>query len=399
MGISKFVKGIAKETINNLLGGGPNGVGDSNPKSLKKGIVQDWTHATKVFAGGDMLRMPKYKGMFHVTFVINPEAFNTGLAPLKTTVPRDVLSVLTKSVELPKFSMEYSTLNQYNHTSLHYKKMKYEPITVTFHDDMADIVTTFWYFYYAYYFADGSKPYDSAQGGAVLGKSGGLFAGLINEGVKALKGAISSGINKLKDKIFKRPPAAPGAAPADKKPEIDEAKDPYESFRKYANGIMYGDKGDKFLKDRAFSWGLNGTPYHINGGREKNVPFLQAIEIYPLGNKKASMIVLQNPKIVSWNHDTFDYSAQGTATCTASIAYEGVTYKDQIDAKTILDDVSMYDRHGAPGSGKTGGFFSFIDKVDGILGKAARGERLTGGDIITGLGAAKSLFKKKGGGG
>jgi hypothetical protein len=108
---------------------------------------------------------------------------------------------------------------------------------------------------------------------------------------------------------------------------------------------------------------------------------------------------LQNPKIVSWTGDTFDYSAQGTATCSCSLVYEGVAYKDQIDAKTVLDDVAMYDRHGAPSSGKTGGVFSFIDKVDGILGKVSRNEAITGGDLITGLGAVKSLFKKKGPGG
>lgn len=392
MGISSFVKDIAKGTINNLLGGGPNGAGDSNPKGLKSGTVQDWTHATKVFVGGDMIRAPKYKGLFHVNFVINNEAFEVGLAPLKGEV-RDTLSVLTKSIELPKFNMEYSSLNQYNHTSYNYKKIKYDPVTVTFHDDMADIVTTFWYFYYAYYFADGGKTYDSKDAGGAGSGGGGLFAGLVDKAKKAITGAITGGLKKLLGKKDSNGNKTEGTPPA------TEAKEPYEAFRKYANGIMYGDKGEKKITDLHYSWGLNGSGYHVAGGREKNVPFLRAIEIYPLGNKKASMIVLHNPKIVSWAGDTFDYSAQGTATCTATIVYEGVTYKDQIDAKTILDDVQMYDRHGAPGSGKTGGLFSFIDKVDGILGKAARGDRLTGGDIITGLGAVKSLFKKKGGGG
>jgi|LauGreDrversion4_2_1035121.scaffolds.fasta_scaffold00453_19 hypothetical protein len=391
MGISSFVKDIAKGTVNNLLGGGPNGAGDSNPKGLKSGIVQDWTHATKVFVGGDMIRAPKYKGLFHVNFIINEDAFKAGLDPLKGQV-RDTLSVLTKSIELPKFNMEYSSLNQYNHASYNYKKIKYDPVTVTFHDDMSDIVTTFWYFYYAYYFADGSKTYDARAAGD-NGKGGGLFAGLVNKATKAISSAITGGLKKLLGKKDSNGNKTEGT------PTAEEAPDAYEAFRKYANGIVYGDKGEKKIEKLHYSWGLNGSAYHVNGGREKNIPFLKAIEIYPLGNKQASMIVLHNPKIVSWAGDTFDYSAQGTATCTATIVYEGVTYKDQIDAKTILDDVQMYDRHGAPGSGKTGGLFSFIDKVDGILGKAQRGEALTGGDIITGLGAVKSLFKKKGSGG
>jgi hypothetical protein len=391
MGISSFLGDIAKSTVNNLLGGGPNGVGDSSPQGLKSGIVQDWTHATKVFAGGDMARMPKYKGMFHVKFVLNPEAVSTGgLGAVQGLIGKsaDTFSVLTKSVEMPKFNLDYSTLNQYNKASYSYKKIKYDPITITFHDDMSDIVTTFWYFYYAYYFADGSKPYSLGGGPAELGKSGGLFAGLVNKGVDMLKGAVLGGISKLfnkdKDKTAGGAAAANGGA-------VDP-KDPYENFRKYANGIVYGDAGTPI--NNSYSWGLNGSPYHINGAGKSNVPFLQAIEIYPLGLKKASVVVLQNPKIVSWTGDTFDYSAQGTATCSCSLVYEGVAYKDQTDAKTVLDDVAMYDRHGAPSSGGTGGFFSFIDKVDGILGKVSRNEGITGGDLITGLGAVKSLFKK-----
>lgn len=393
MGFSKFLGQVAKGTINNLLGGGPDNVGGSNPKALGKGVVQDWTHATKVFVGSDLLRAPKYKGMFHVSFVFNNEAIEGGAKSLLQAVPRDVLSVLTKSIELPKFTMEYSTLNSYNHTTYNYKKIKYEPITVTFHDDMADLVQTFWYFYYAYYFADGGKAY--SRGGAAGASGGGFFQGLIKKGLDQLKNAVVGGIKKLFGK-------GGGSNNNNKeKPPAEQAKDAYEVFRQYANGVLHGDKGSKNIDNRHYTWGLNGSAYHLNGGKQGGgIPLLQAIEIYPLGNKKASMIVLHNPRIVAWNHDTFDYSAQGTATCQATIVYEGVTYSDQIDAKTVLDDVAMYDRHGAPGTkSKGGGIFSFIDKVDGILGKVQRGENLTAGDLITGLTATKSLFKKKGGGG
>ncbi len=384
MGFSKFLGQVGKAAIGNLLGGGPDNVGNSNPKALGKGVVQDWTHATKVFVGSDLLRAPKYKGMFHVTFVFNSEALSkAGADSLLQTVPRDVLSVLTKSIELPKFTMEYSTLNSYNHTTYNYKKVKYEPITVTFHDDMADLVQTFWYFYYAYYFADGSKKY--TRGGGAAG-GGGFFQGLIKKGLDKLKKAVVSGISKL----FKKPGSG-----NDKTPPAEQATDAYESFRQYANGILHGDKGTKDIKNRHYTWGLNGSAYHLTGGDQgAGIPLLQAIEIYPLGNKKASMIVLHNPRIVAWQHDTFDYSAQGTATAQATIVYEGVTYSDQIDAKTVLDDVAMYDRHGAPGTkSKGGGIFSFIDKVDGILGKLDRKEPITAGDLITGLTATKSLFK------
>lgn len=402
MGFSKLLGDIAKGTVNNLLGGSPNSVGDSKDARKTGGTIHDWNHAYKVFAGADMLRMPKHKGMFHVSFVFNPDVFTSGGATgLQTTVPRDVLSVLTKSVELPKFTMDYSTLNQYNHTSYNYKKIKFDPITITFHDDMADIVTTFWYFYYAYYFAEGNKSYERGGGGAARpGKdgSGGLFAGLINKGISSIKKSIAGLKDKLAEGIGKKLGFKGGNAAAQK--EADEAAkaqaaDAYEAFRKYADGIMYDVKESKNISGLHYAWGLNGSAYHVNGAASgKNIPMLQAIEIYPLGNKKASMIVLHNPKIVSWAHDTFEYGAEGTATCQAQFVYEGVTYKDQIDAKTILDDVSMYDRHGAPSKGGGKGLFSFIEKVDGILGKAYRGEQLTGGDIITGLSATKSLFKK-----
>ena len=103
--------------------------------------LQDWRHASNVFASGDMVRSPKFKGMFHVSFVFNDwtketasigspqNGFNQVMNA--TTHRSDILSVLTKSVDLPKFQVQYSTHNQYNKTTHTMKKMRYDPVSIT----------------------------------------------------------------------------------------------------------------------------------------------------------------------------------------------------------------------------------------------------------------------------
>ncbi len=63
--------------------------------------MQDWQHAAKVFTAEDMIRSPKMKGMYHVSFIFNEEVMNRakGFAQaMDFSHKADILSVLTKSM-------------------------------------------------------------------------------------------------------------------------------------------------------------------------------------------------------------------------------------------------------------------------------------------------------------
>ena len=110
------------------------------------------------------------------------------------------------------------------------------------------------------------------------------------------------------------------------------------------------------------------------------------------------MIVLHNPKIVGWDHDTFDYSQSATATCKMEIAYEVVSYMDQVSAASILESVRFYDEHSSPlmrGAPRSllgpGGL---LDRAEGIIGNIMKGKPKLS-DLISAIGIAKTITNKK----
>jgi hypothetical protein len=87
-------------------------------------FLRDYTHASKTFRPNAYQNAPKFKFLFHVYFQLNP----TGL-------PETNYGLLVKTVKLPSFTFETSTLNQYNRKRIIQTKIKYDPITIAFHDD------------------------------------------------------------------------------------------------------------------------------------------------------------------------------------------------------------------------------------------------------------------------
>lgn len=114
---------------------------------LNGGEVHDYAHAAQIFRTNNFARAPKYKFLFYVNFI-----FGQG-------VPRYVsqreLGYLVKSVDLPKFTMDVKDLNQYNRHTYIQDRIKYEPVTMKFHDDNQNGLRELWQDYYNYYYADG----------------------------------------------------------------------------------------------------------------------------------------------------------------------------------------------------------------------------------------------------
>ncbi len=123
----------------------------SNPNGGNADIFQlkDYKHASYTFLGEDGYAMvPKFGFLFHVRFVFNQPAQSQNGDRSKT------ISVLCKSADLPKFNIEFEELNKYNKKEVVPKKLRYESVTLTFHDDMKNVIRDMWLAYNTYYFAD-----------------------------------------------------------------------------------------------------------------------------------------------------------------------------------------------------------------------------------------------------
>lgn len=114
--------------------------------------VKDYAHAHYIFRTGNYRLAPKYQFLFYVRFNLNVEhSMYDGLRGYGDT---SEVGALVKTISLPKFTAEVKTLNAYNRVNLVQTKLKYDPVTIRFHDDGADTIRKLWYDYYSYYYRD-----------------------------------------------------------------------------------------------------------------------------------------------------------------------------------------------------------------------------------------------------
>jgi len=234
--------------------------------------LKDYAHASKTFRTNGYELAPRNKFLFHVYFNINREQ----IAPLQQVFDisdKTAIGLLVKTIQLPNFSIETETMNQYNRKRIVQKRINYLPVRVEFHDDAGDIVRNLWYNYFSYYYKDPNQQYGSAP--ATNGTNG----------------------------------------PSSTQP-----------------GFSYSNR-DIYAADRAVNdWGYIGESYSqgINafssttGGKPA---FFNDITIYGLSQHQFAQYTLINPIIKDWNHDTYDYSqGNGTMSNTVTIEYETVKY-------------------------------------------------------------------------
>jgi hypothetical protein len=120
-----------------------------------KGQQANWQHATRLFIDDTMRLAPRTKFMFYVRFELNKHAIR---APSFTNNHQEEVGLLVKTAELPKFSFDTVTKNQYNRKKIVYKQINYDPINLTLHDDSAGIVNALWAVYYGYHIGDRQNP-------------------------------------------------------------------------------------------------------------------------------------------------------------------------------------------------------------------------------------------------
>lgn len=135
------------------LSGFGNGLaaGITNPK----GDMGNWRHATRLFVDNTYALAPRTKFSFYVRIELDPAVTR---APQFTAKHAQEIGLLVKTAELPKYTIDQITKNQYNRKKIVYKQLNYDPVTFTFHDDNTGIVNALWAIYYGYYSVDRGNP-------------------------------------------------------------------------------------------------------------------------------------------------------------------------------------------------------------------------------------------------
>ncbi len=108
--------------------------------------VHGFNHAGKTFTANSYGNAGRYKFLFHVYFDIN--------STVTSVDPRN-LSYMVKNVELPKFTVATKEMNQYNRKRYIQTEIKYNPVSIVFHDDNDAQIRDLWRAYYNYYYMDG----------------------------------------------------------------------------------------------------------------------------------------------------------------------------------------------------------------------------------------------------
>ena len=312
--------------------------------------LRDYTHASKVFTPNSFELKPRYKFLFHVVFTINGQI--PGLSSFLGVTGATQLSYVVKTIDLPKYTINNETLNQYNRKRVIQTKINYDPVNVTFHDDAGDNVRKMWYAYYNYYYKDASQQYLAAS---------------------ATNGSLGESANKVTGFGY-------------------NTKDIYNSTRT-------GDVND---------WGYIGEAYNDGtSSASGKPPFFLDIQIVGFDQHKTATYVLINPLITNWSHDQYAYAeGAGIMQNSMTIAYETVKYyagvvgRDRPDPKTGFADPSHYDQTlspiSRPGSRATFmGQGGLLDAAGGILEDLQSGGPLGAIGAVQKAGTAYNTFKNK----
>ena len=238
-------------------------------------LVRGSAHAQNVFglSESQLLNAPKFQFENFIRFRFNANAnvkaevekyFSQGTDQIQT------VGAFVKTATYPNMSIDTETLNQYNRKRILQKKIEFEPITVTMHDVSNGMTLKFWELYYNYYFKDG---------------------------------------NDNKKKVMVN---ATGGGPA-----LNSASD----YTK-ASDFISDDKGVPIIATdvethNEFGFNIHAADEHL----------LNFIEIFHSRGGKYSKVVLVNPKITTFKHDTLDYAGSAnTMELTFTIDYEYAVY-------------------------------------------------------------------------
>ena len=111
--------------------------------------VRDYTHASRTFVDNNYELQPRQSNLFHVVFNFTPD-----IARSITNIQKLEVPLLVKSAQLPTYSIDIETHNQYNRSVQSQHRITYNPVNITFHDDQKDLIRGLWYKYMSFYYPD-----------------------------------------------------------------------------------------------------------------------------------------------------------------------------------------------------------------------------------------------------
>ena len=126
------------------------GKGVLNPK----GNLGDFAHGARLYVDDSFRLAPKQKFLYHCVFNLDPSVAQISDPPIKNH--QRELNMLVKNVDLPKYTVDMATVQQYNKKRKLQTRIAYDPVTVVFHDDNYGVTSALWETYYRYYFQDGN---------------------------------------------------------------------------------------------------------------------------------------------------------------------------------------------------------------------------------------------------
>jgi len=299
-----------------------------------QGNMHDYAHASRLYLDDTFALAPKTSWIYYVSFSIN----NDAIREVQWNEQKRGLEagMLVKAVDLPKFKIQVETLNQYNRKTLIQQKISYEPISMTFHDDMSNVTNSLWVNYFRYYYQD-----------------------------------TWHGQNVKTDRTFKTG---------------DKIKAGYGNT-KYQSGPT-----TKLPDGRPGGHGKFGL------NNNQGTPFFNAITIYQLNAKRFTSYVLINPLIESWEHDQLDQSSGSKfAQSRCTFGYETVFYGEGRVIRNGSPEgfaTFHYDQTPSPLS-IAGGGNSSIFGPGGILSGTedlfGQTDKLLSGNSISSLGSIASI--------
>lgn len=158
------------------------------------GYMKDYAHASNLYREDNLYDLaPKAGWLYYVRMGINPK-IRYGLNKTWQERFMPFVGILAKAVDTPSFRVSTETLNQYNRKVIVQTKLNYAPLTITFHDDMANATTDLWRNYYQYYFGDGRSTLNASL--RQSRQAQGFFDN------KYADGAYSYGLANLQDEPF-----------------------------------------------------------------------------------------------------------------------------------------------------------------------------------------------------
>lgn len=280
--MSGFVENLLQSNVGKVL---KKEATDAVASYFGSEYLRDFRHASKTFVANSYQYAPKFKFLFHVYFDINTQF----ISATKNWPDKANLGLTVKNIQLPKYSFDTQILNQYNRKRVVQTKIKYDPVSITFHDDNGNLLRRMWYTYYTYYYKDATQTdgWDTSSGKTLPG-------GPTN---------IKSDMNRRN--IYD--------------PDIGGNDD-------------WGYIGETSTTQK--------TPIAAGLGISK-VPFFRAINIYGFNQHNFVMYRLINPMIESFGHDTYDYSnGAGVMENQMTLQYETVKYYEgAIDGRKPYDIV------------------------------------------------------------